>query len=124
VLKAIQPPFSFYWQPWEPNFEGLDAVIHDHDTAWGLQYTIHAKHGSVTEGLTQVHKDMNHKRRIKFRVAMLGSEPTDAESAQDNQKLTGEWADTPISACVLPMGNMDELLLRDALDEVSISDDF
>jgi hypothetical protein len=123
ALKAIQPPFSFYWQSRQPNFEGLDAVIRDHNMAWGLQYTICAKHGSVTEGLTQIHKDMNHKRRVKFRMAMLGSEPTDADSARDNQKLTGEWADTPISACVLPMG-MDELLLRDALDEVSISDDF
>jgi hypothetical protein len=35
ALKTIQPPFSFYWRPREPNFEGLDAVIRDHDTAWG-----------------------------------------------------------------------------------------
>jgi hypothetical protein len=62
-LKTIQPPFSFYWRPREPNFEGLDAVIRDHDTAWGVQYTIRAKHGSVTEGLTQVRKDMNHKHK-------------------------------------------------------------
>ena len=124
TLKAIQPPFNFYWRPREPNFEGLDAVICDRDTAWGLQYTIRAKHGSVTEGLTQVRKDMNHKQGVKFRVAMLGLEPADAESARDNQKLTGERADTPISACVLPMGNVNELLLQNALDEVSISDDF
>ena len=54
---------------------------------------------------------------------MLGPEQADAESARDNQKLTGEWADTPISACVLPMGNVNELSLQNALDEVSISDD-
>jgi len=117
ALKDIQPPFNFYWRSREPNF-GRDG-----DTARGLQYTIRAKHGSVTEGLTQVRKNINHKWRLKFRVAMLGPEQADAESARDNQKLTGEWADTPISACVLPMGNVNELSLQNALDEVSISDD-
>jgi hypothetical protein len=67
---------------------------------------------------------MRHKRGVKFRVAMLGPEPADAESARDHQRLTGIWADTPISACVLPMGKVDELMLKNALDEVSISDDF
>ena len=66
---------------------------------------------------------MNHKWGVKFCVAMLGSEQANAESARDNQKLTGVWTDTPISACVLPMGNVNELLLQNALDEVSISDD-
>jgi hypothetical protein len=51
---------------------------------------------------------MNHKRGVKFRVAMLGSEQADAESARDNQKLTGTWAKTPISACVLPLGTVNE----------------
>jgi len=123
ALKNIQPPFSFYWRPREPNFEGLDAIIRHDNKVWGLQYTIRAKDGSVTEGLTQVRTDMNHKRGVKFRVAMLGSEQADAESARDNQKLTGTWRNTPICACVLPMVNVDERLLQNALDEVSISDD-
>jgi hypothetical protein len=56
-------------------------------------------------------------------VAMLGLEQGDAESTWDNQKLTGTWTNTPISACVLPTGNVDECLLQNALDEVSISGD-
>jgi hypothetical protein len=123
ALKNIRPPFSFYWRLRETNFEGLDAIIRHNNTVWGLQYTIRAKHGSVLEGLNQVRKEMNHKRGVKYRVAMLGSERADAESARDNQKLTGAWAKTPISACVLPLGTVNEALLRNVLDEVSISDD-
>jgi hypothetical protein len=123
ALKNIRPPFSFYWRPRETNFEGLDAIIRDNNTVWGLQYTIRAKHGSALEGLIQIHKEMNHKRGVKYRLVMLGSEKTDAESARDNQKLTSAWAKTPISACVLPLGTVNEALLRRVLDEVSISDD-
>jgi len=123
ALKNIQPPFSFYWRPRESNFECLDAIIRHENVVWGLQYTIRAKHGSVTEGLNQVRAEMNHKRDVEFRVAMLGSEQANAESARDSQKLTGRWTNTPIFACVLPMGNLDERLLQNALDEVSISDD-
>ena len=123
ALKNIQPPFNFYWRPRETNFEGLDAIIRDNNTVWGLQYTIRAKHGSVLEGLINVRENMNHKRGVKYRVAMLGAEQADAESARDNQKLTGAWAKTPISACVLPLGTMNQALLQNVLDEVSIGDD-
>ena len=123
ALKNIQPPFSFYWRPRESSFEGLDAIIRDNNTVWGLQYTISAKHGSVSEGLIQVRKEMNHKRGVKYHVAMLGSEQANAESARDNQTLTGEWATTSISACVLPLGTVNEALLQNVLAEVSISDD-
>ena len=27
ALSTIQPPFDFYWQPGEPNFPGVDALI-------------------------------------------------------------------------------------------------
>ena len=51
---------------------------------------------------------MNHKQGVEFRVAMLGSE----QAVWDSQKLTDTWTSTPIFACVLPMGNLDEHLLQ------------
>ena len=123
ALKNIRPPFIFAWWLREKNFEGLDTIIRDRNTVWGLQYTISAKRGFPLEGLIQIRKKINHNRGVKYRLAILGSEQTDAESARDNQKLTGSWAKTPISACVLPLGTVNEALLRRVLDEVSISDD-
>jgi hypothetical protein len=66
---------------------------------------------------------MNHKRGLEFRVAMVGSEQANAEYARDSQELTDSWTNTPIFACVLPMGNLDERQFQHALDEVSMSDD-
>jgi hypothetical protein len=54
------------------------------------------KNGSVTEGLNQVHAEMNHKQGVVFHMAMLGSEQADAEYARDSQKLTGIWMNIEI----------------------------
>ena len=123
ALGRIQQPFNFYWRPREPNFEGVDAVIRFGDEVWALQFTVSSYHRAATNGLTEVHKTMNHKRNFDYRLVMVGSTQSEAESARDSQKLTGQWAKTPVYACILPLCIFDTQKLQqlqDLFDDVSV----
>jgi len=53
---------------------------------------------------------------------MVGSTQSEAESARDSQKLTDQWASTPVYACKLSFDIFDEQQLQqlqDIFSEVS-----
>ncbi len=107
-LRHVHPPFRFYWQPREPNFKGVDAVIRHGSHVWALQYTVSRAHRDATDGLTEVRKIMNHK----WHLVMVGSTPLEAESARNAQKPTGDWANVPVYACIMEFGIFDEQKLQ------------
>ena len=123
-LKAItgKAPYNFYWQPREPNFKGVDAVIGDCNNVWALQFTISASHKPATEGLTSVSKIMRSNTNVQWHLVIVGPEQDKVKSARNMQELTGKWVDTPIYACELPLGkfnNHDVERFRSRLTEVS-----
>jgi len=103
-LKHIQAPFSFYWRPGGPTFKGVDAPIRSGNAVWTLQFTIGDSHRSATEGLDEVYKNMNHKTSVSWRLVIVGPDQNTAESARDQQNLTGRWKKTTVYACELPLG--------------------
>jgi hypothetical protein len=122
ALGRIRQPFDFYWRPRAPNFEGVDAVIRFGDEVWALQFTVSSYRRAATNGLAEVHKTMNHQRNVNYRLVMVGSTQSEAESARDSQNLTGQWAKTPVYACVLPLCIFDTQKLQqlqDLFDDVS-----
>jgi hypothetical protein len=115
-------PFHFYWRPGEPNFKSVDAVIRQGNTVWALQYTVSRAHRAATAGLNEVHKIMNFVRGVKWHLFMVSSSRLEAESARNSQKLTDNWINTPVHACILQFGIFSEQQshqLGDLLDDVS-----
>ena len=108
AIKHIQSPFNFYWWPRETNFEGVDAVIRKGDNVWALQYTVSRAHRAATDGLTKVFGILNWKKGVKWHLVIVESASWEAESAQKSQRLTGNWAGTPVYACVMHFGVFDE----------------
>jgi len=51
---------------------------------------------------------MNHKRRVEWRLVIVGPSRREAESVRDHQKLTDQWEKTPVYACELPLGALAE----------------
>jgi hypothetical protein len=47
ALKTIQRPFSFYWRPLEPGFDGVHALIRSNNVVWVLQFVISRPCSSV-----------------------------------------------------------------------------
>ena len=107
-LKNIQGPFNFYWQPREPHFPGVDAIIRSGDIVWALQFTISSSHKPATEGLNWLYKVMNHKTDVDWRLVIVGPDLDVAKSARDQQNLTVRWGKINIYACELPLGCFDE----------------
>ena len=69
-----------------------------------LQYTISPRHGTATEGLKKVYNLMNHKRKVNWRLVILGSRLSDVESVRHRQQLADGWnRKTKIYASELPV---------------------
>lgn len=119
ALRKIQPPFHFYWQPREPNFEGTDGLIRVGDTVRVQQYTTSSSHRSATNGLEEIRGIMNHVRDVNWHFDIVGPNLSAAETARDSHKLTGRWSKTPIYASQLQIGILDNQMLNKILEEVS-----
>jgi len=103
ALRKIQPLFDFYWRPREANFPGVDALIRLDNDVWVLQYTISPRHGTATKGLNEVYRLMNHKQSVRWRLVILGSHLSDAESVRSRQQLTDGWEKMNVYASELPI---------------------
>ena len=63
---------------------------------------------------------MNHKEGVQWHLVILGATRSDAEHVRDHCAiLTGKWADTPVCAGEVAIGNVTEPQLQDVIDKVS-----
>jgi len=123
ALKTIQPPFSFYWRPQEPYFNGVHALIRSNNVVWVLQFVISRPCGSVTKGLDKVFEVMNYKTDVEWNLVIVSPDKRAAvEFSQNHQILTGQWERIRVYVCELPLDTFTEdnvQRLRANLNEVS-----
>jgi hypothetical protein len=119
ALRNIQKPCDFYWQPREPNFEGIDSLIRVGSEVRVQQYTTSSSHRSANQGLDEIYKIMNHVRGTHWHLDIVGPDQSVAETARDSHKLTGRWVKTPIHASQLQFGILDNKMLEQVLNKVN-----
>lgn len=123
ALKTIQPPFSFYWRPQEPNFDGVHALIRSNNVVWVLQFVISCPCSSVTKGLDKVFEIMNHKTNVEWNLVIVNLYKwTAVRFFQNHQILTGKWKKMRVYMCELPLDKFTEenvQQLQASLNEVS-----
>ena len=124
ALKTIQPPFSFYWRPQEPNFDGVHALIRFNNVVWVLQFVISCPCSSVTKGLDKVFEIMNQKTDVKWNLVIVSPDKRAAvEFAHNRHILTGQWERIRVYICELPLDTFTEENVQQLsanLNEVSI----
>jgi hypothetical protein len=118
-------PLSFYWQPQESNFPGVDALIRTGNVVWVLQSTMSHSHKDATQGLNRIFDILRSKTCIKWRLVMVGPDKNFAESARDHQKLTAEWRARRllVYARELPFGRFSANNIEQFQNEVSTHND-
>ncbi|CAA7264987.1 unnamed protein product [Cyclocybe aegerita] len=125
ALKAIQPPFNFYWRPLDPIFNGVNGVVRAGNSIWALQFTTSDSLSSITNGLDAVFEIMHDKGDVRWHLVIVDPDLGEAEFARDHQtvqNLTGRWGKTPVYACGLPLDaftEKDQRRLQDISDEFS-----
>ena len=124
ALKTIQPPFSFYWRPQEPNFDGIHALIRFNNVVWVLQFVISCPCSSVTKGLDKVFEIMNQKTDVKWNLVIVSPDKRAVvEFAHNRHILTGQWERIRVYICELPLDTFTEENVQQLsanLNEVSI----
>ena len=121
-MRGIKRGFRpFYRRPRESDYESVDSVLRSGYDFWALQYTVSRSHRAATEGLNEIHKNMNLKHQVRWHLVMIGATRSEAESARDSQKLTHPWDKTPVYTCAVQFGVFDEqkLQLQNVFDNVS-----
>jgi len=109
ALKIIQPPFSFYWRPQEPSFDGVHALVRSNNVVWVLQFVISRPCSSVTKGLDKVFEVMNHKTNVEWNFVIVSLvRRAKAEFSQNHQILTGRWERIHVYICELPLDTFTE----------------
>ncbi|CAA7265016.1 unnamed protein product [Cyclocybe aegerita] len=106
ALKAIQPPFNFYWRPLDPIFNGVNGVVRAGNNVWALQFTTSDSLSSTTNGLDAVFEIMDDN----------------ADGSPNGPKPDWAMGGTPVYACGLPLGaftEKDQRRLQDVSDEFS-----
>ena len=106
TLKTIQRPFSFYWQPQEPGFDGVHALVRSNNVVWVLQFVISRPCSSVTKGLDKVFEVMNHKTNVEWNFVLVS--PDRKAAAEFSRNLAGRWERIRVCICELLLDTFTE----------------